>query len=295
MSYYDKSLAPSLCILVRSEEQLEVLLGWQPAGDLNHPAVVYCDFPNLSQCKDALARLRQSGHIAAIATPRIAKPGEERFLQTILDCGPDAVLVRHLAGLTFFREHAPGLPLVADFSLNAANDLTADLLAEQAVRVTPSLDLNHGQLASLAALFTPARLEPIVHLHVPMMYTEHCIAAARLGKAPGQTSCDRPCDQHKVRLEDRIGARHTLRFDARCGSTLFTARAQTAIEFIPEMLGAGVRHFRIELLGEDAACARAVLDLYSRAVAGRIGPEEALRQLEELVPEGVTRGTWEFA
>jgi putative protease len=98
-----------------------------------------------------------------------------------------------------------------------------------------------------------------------------------------------------VALEDRIGARHTLRSDIRCGSTLFTARAQTAIEFIPEMLAAGVRHFRVELLAEDAAGTRAILDLYGRVIAGRLEPEEALRQLEALVPEGVTRGTWKFA
>ena len=286
---------PSLCVLVRSAQQLEALFAWQPEDGLSRPAAIYCDFPDLRECAGAVARLRQAGLAAAIATPRIAKPGEERFFQTILDCGPDAVLVRHLAGLAFFRERAPALPLVADFSLNAANDLAADLLAGQAARITPSLDLNHGQLASLAALFTPARLEPIVHLHVPMMYTEHCIAAARLGNASGQKSCDRPCDRHEVQLEDRIGARHALRFDVRCGSTLFAARAQTAIEFIPEMLRAGVRHFRIELLAEDAAGTRAIMDLYSRAAAGRIDPEEALRQLEALVPEGVTRGTWEFA
>jgi putative protease len=290
-----RPVAPSLCVLVRSEEQLEALLAWQPEDGLGRPAAIYCDFPDLRECAGAVARLRQAGLAAAIATPRIAKPGEERFLQTILDCGPDAVLVRHLAGLAFLREHAPALPLVADFSLNAANDLAADLLAGQAARITPSLDLNHGQLASLAALFTPARLEPIVHLHVPMMYTEHCIAAARLGNASGQKSCDRPCDRHEVQLEDRIGARHALRFDVRCGSTLFAARAQTAIEFIPEMLRAGVRHFRIEFLAEDAAGTRAIMDLYSRAAAARIEPEEALRQLEGLVPEGVTRGTWEFA
>ena len=288
-------VAPSLCVLVRTAEQLEALLAWQPDAGLKRPTVVYRDFPDLGQCADAVARLRQAGLAAAIATPRIAKPGEEKFLQTILDCGPDAVLVRHLAGLAFFREHAPRLPLVADFSLNAANDLAADLLAGQATRVTPSLDFNHGQLASLAALFTPARLEPIVHLHVPMMYTEHCIAAARLAKSPSPAGCGRLCDQHALALEDRIGARHVLRSDIRCGSTLFTTRAQTAIEFVPEMLAAGVRHFRVELLGEDAAGTRAILDLYGRVIAGGIAPDDALRQLEALVPEGVTRGTWEFA
>jgi putative protease len=290
-----KPLAPSLCVLVRTAEQLEALLAWQPGEGLNSQATAYCDFRDFGQCADAVARLRQAGHIAALATPRIAKPGEERFLQMLLDCGPDAVLVRHLAGVTFFRESAPGLPLVTDFSLNAANDLAADLLTEQASRITPSLDLNHEQFASLAALFAPARLEPIVHLHVPMMYTEHCIAAARLGKGAEQKTCGRPCDLHALALEDRIGARHALRADVRCGSTLFAARAQTAIEFIPEMLAAGVRHFRVELLAEDAVRTRSILDLYSRTIAGHLEPDDALRQLEALMPEGIARGTWEFA
>ena len=61
------------------------------------------------------------------------------------------------------------------------------------------------------------------------------------------------------------------------------------------MLAAGVRHFRIELLAEDAAGTQAILNLYGRVIAGALEPEDALRQLEALVPEGVTRGTWEFA
>jgi putative protease len=127
------------------------------------------------------------------------------------------------------------------------------------------------------------------------MYTEHCIAAARLGKGAEQKTCGRPCDLHALALEDRIGARHALRADVRCGSTLFAARAQTAIEFIPEMLAAGVRHFRVELLAEDAVRTRSILDLYSRTIAGHLEPDDALRQLEALMPEGIARGTWEFA
>ena len=286
---------PSLCVLVRTAEQLDAALAWRPDEGLGRPAAVYCDFRNPGESADAVARLRAAGLPAGLATLRIAKPGDEKFLQLILESGPDVVLVRHLAALSFFRENAPALPLVADFSLNAANEISADLLAAAPVaRITPSLDLNRAQLAALMGRFPPARLEPIVHLHVPMMYTEHCIAAAHLSGARGGRECGRPCEKHRLHLATNAGPEHPLASDARCGTTLFAGVVQSAIEYVPEMLAAGVRCFRIEFLDESAAEARAILDLYSRALAGRVPPHDAWEDLRRLVPGGTTRGTWDF-
>ena len=69
---------------------------------------------------------------------RVIKPGEEGLLRQVAACRPDLVLVRNLAGLAFFPRHFPDLPLVADYSLNIANEVTAGLIAEQGVvRMVP--------------------------------------------------------------------------------------------------------------------------------------------------------------
>ena len=52
---------------------------------------------------------------------RRKKPGEEGLLRQVAACEPDLVLVRNLAGLSFYRTHFPDLPLVGDYSLNVAN------------------------------------------------------------------------------------------------------------------------------------------------------------------------------
>jgi putative protease len=137
-------------------------------------------------------------------------------------------------------------------------------------------------------------MEPIVHAHVPMMYMEHCLAAARLADARDARACGRACEGRRMDLADRIGAEHPLAADARCGSTLFSARVQSAARLVPEMLRLGLRHFRVELLRETAGPARAILDLYARALAGLIAPHDAWRQLETLAAAGVTQGTWDF-
>jgi putative protease len=180
-----KEFAPSLYALVRRPEQLDAVLRWTPRDGLPRPALVYCDFADVRNCKEAVARCRAAAMPVGLATLRIAKPGEDDLLAAIAGARPDAVLVRHLAGLSLFREQAPQLPLVGDFSLNTANEISAAILAEAGLaRITSGLDLNAGQLAALLARFPASRCEIIIHLHMPMMHMEHCVLAAHLALQP---------------------------------------------------------------------------------------------------------------
>jgi putative protease len=285
---------PQLYVLCRNMGQLDAALAWSPPAGLPRPALVYCDFADTRNYTDAVALSRDAGVPVGLVTLRILKPGDEKFLDPILAAAPDTVLVRHLAGMAILRERAPGLPLVGDFSLNVANELAADLLTHgRLARVTASLDLNLRQLTSLAGRFEPDRLEAIIHLHVPMMYTEHCPAAANLTRRAG-AACGRPCDSHRLALKDRIGAEHPLLFDARCGCTIYSGHVQSAIDLAADLRRAGLRHFRLELLDEKPAEVAPLLDLYSRALAGQVAAHEAAESLAALTPAGLRRGSWDF-
>jgi U32 family peptidase len=286
---------PAMTVLCHGLDQLNAVLTWKPADGLPRPAMVYCDFRDLSGYADAVSRGREAGVPIGLATLRITKPGDERFLDPVAEAQPDAVLVRHLAGLRYFRDRLPNLPLIGDFSLNLANELTAALLAGAGLaRLTTGLDLNRRQLADLAGRFPPARLEAIIHQHVPLMYSEHCPAAAHLSRVQSDYGCSRPCTTHTLELKDRVGARHTLLFDARCGCTIASGHVQSAIDLVPELRATGLGHFRVELLAEKLSEVHSLLDLYSRALAGRVEPADALAQLADQSPEGVRRGSWDF-
>ncbi len=78
----------------------------------------------------------------------------------------------------------PGAPhpipaLEGDFSLNAANVLSAHLLLHKGGlgRLAPTHDLHAGQLAALSRGLGPrgALLEAVVHQHLPIFHTEHCV------------------------------------------------------------------------------------------------------------------------
>jgi putative protease len=287
---------PRMYVLVRSLEQLDAVLAWQPPEGLERPATVYCDFEDVRRYEQAVERSRAAGVPVGLATLRIIKPGEEGWLRQIAAYGPDCVLIRNLASLRFYQEKAPELPLIGDYSLNVANELTAGILAGQGLRrLAPSYDLNWQQLTAMLRRFPPKLIEAVVHQHMPMFHMEHCVFAATLSNGKDYRDCGRPCDRHRVELRDRVGESHPLLADVGCRNTVFNANAQSAAEYIPKMKDLGLRHFRVELLREDPTEVASLLDRYARVLAGLEEGRTTWRQLRVLNQLGVTRGTLDFA
>jgi putative protease len=186
------------------------------------------------------------------------------------------------------------LPFVADFSLNATNELTVQYLMEQgAARVTASYDLNRDQLLNLARAVPAAWLEVVVHQHMPLFHMEHCVFCAVLSPGTNKTNCGRPCDRHAVQLRDRVGMEHRLLADVGCRNTLFNAVPQSGAESIPELLHCGVQRFRVELLDESPDTIRHMIGLYHEVLARRVRGDTVWKTLKALNRVGVTRGTLE--
>ncbi|MBC8116251.1 MAG: U32 family peptidase, partial [Candidatus Saccharimonas sp.] len=134
---------------------------------LNSRSLLYADFQDIREYRDAVAIAHEAGLPIYLATPRIQKPDEVGFFHALLKQGADGILVRNLAGMRFYADE--GVPFVADYSLNATNELTAQFLIEQRCkRVTASYDMNRDQLLGLVDAVPPEWLEVVVHQHMPM-------------------------------------------------------------------------------------------------------------------------------
>ncbi|MCI0357213.1 MAG: U32 family peptidase [Planctomycetaceae bacterium] len=276
---------PRLWVLCRSLAQLREVLA---AG----MRLVYVDFQDIREYREAVSEGHAAGAETWLATPRIQKPDEMGIFHALAKHGAKGILARNMGGLRFYREH--GIRAIADFSLNCANDLTARYLREQgAERVTASYDLNREQLFDLVAASNPAWVEVVVHQHMPMFHMEHCVFCAVLSPGTNKTNCGRPCDTHQVKLRDRIGMEHPLVADVGCRNTLFNAVPQSAAEAVPQLLAAGVRNFRVELLDAAGHALLDVLDLYRRLLAGVVTAKEVWSKLQASNRVGVTRGTLE--
>jgi putative protease len=249
-----------LSVLVRTEEQLAAVIE-------QRPALVYLDFGDLDSARSGMAEARASGVKVGLAGPRILKPGEEGLLAALLDSRPDAVLVRNLGTLEFFRERAPEVTLVGDFSLNVANELTAAVLLEAGLaRITPSLDLPWPELEALLARVPPARVEPIVYQHTALFHLEHCLFSAHSSGGHSRGQCGHPCRRERLRLRDRTGQDHPVVADLACRNTVLSARPQSSEARLPALIAAGIGHLRIEFADETGQATAAALKHFTLQV-----------------------------
>jgi putative protease len=280
-----QNLSAQLTVLSRSLPQLREVLA---AGVTD----VYVDFQDIREYREAVAVAREHSTTIFLGTPRIQKPDEMGIFQALARCGADGILVRNLAALDFYRDKR--IPVVADFSLNAANELTAAYLIEQgAKRVTPSYDLNREQLLDLVAAVPPHWLEVVVHQHMPMFHMEHCVFCAVLSPGTNKSNCGRPCDVHEVKLRDRLDMEHRLVADVGCRNTLFNAVPQSAAEIVPDLMRRGVRRFRVELLDDRGLPLNELIALYQRLLSGSVTGKDVWSRLKATNRVGVTRGTLE--
>ncbi len=279
----DDPAPPTLSALCRTPEQIE-------AAVASGVATIYAEFQDIKRYPEAVRIARSApGTTLFLATPRIQKPGEAPIFRYLARLGPDGLLVRNAGGLHHCAEH--DIPFVADFALNAANELSvAYFRGRGALRVAASYDLSFDQLDDLLKAVPPDWLEVVIHQQIPMFHMEHCVFCAFLSPGNDATNCGRPCDHHDVKLRDRVGMEHPLKADVGCRNTLYNAVPQTAAEYLPRLIARGVRHLRVEFLDDEAAAVARTLDLYTQAIAGRRDPKTLWRDLKATGKYGVTRG-----
>jgi U32 family peptidase len=280
--YAEPSGEAKLHLLVRTPEQLDT-------GIETRPASITLDYLDLYGLRPSVERVKACGITARVASPRVLKPGEARILNFLLslEC---QILVRSTGILNSLREKAHPF-LIGDFSLNAANSLSAAEYLKLVARLTPGHDLNAAQVADLARDAGAENIEAVAYQHLPVFHTEHCVFCRFLSDGTSYRDCGRPCEKHKVQLRDHAGRSHPVMADVGCRNTVFGAEAQEASAHLELWRAAGIRHFRLEFVHESGAQVTELARLFGLALMGKMGAPQLNRELKAVAPEGTTQGS----
>jgi putative protease len=276
---------PKLSVMCRRMSQLAAVCE-------TDAELIYVDFHDVRKYGEAVKLAHAAGKQIGIATVRMQKPAEMGLCRVLLRHQMDFVLARNLAAIRFFVDN--GIATISDFSLNTSNHRSAQWVRSLGPqRLTASYDLNRDQLFDLVESMPSDWLEIVVHQNMPLFHMEHCVFCAVISPGTNKTNCGRPCDRHDVQLRDRVGAQHPLHADVACRNTLYNQTPQSAAETVTELVSAGVRWYRVELLQQNPTEIRTTIELYRKLLQGRCSAQDVWRQLNATNRVGVTRGTLE--
>ena len=281
-----------LHVLVRSGAQLDAALAAHAAGVRLESVTL--DYLELYGLRPSVERARSAGVRVRVASPRVLKPAEQNVVRFLLDLGAEVLvrsagLLRDLAAVA--DDSRPRL--TGDFSLNAANALSVRAyLAAGCDALVPTYDLDAGQVAALTSAVDPRRLEVVVHHHLPVFHTEHCVFCRFLSDGKDHTDCGHPCERHRLALRDGQGRLHPVLADVGCRNTVFGAEAQSAARHWAAWHRAGLRDARVEFVHAEAGEVAAVLSAWRDALDGALDVAGLETRLRASVPPGITEGSY---
>ena len=166
--------------------------------------MVYCDFEDVRRYRDAVPKARDCRHADRPGDAADHQAGRGRIAADDRQgCTRRGAGAQSRGADAFSRGTAAYASCIGDFSLNIANELTADLFAAEGLsRLTPSYDLNWEQLAAMLRPHRSGLFEIVVHQHMPMFHMEHCVFAAMLSNGK---------DCHRLRPAVRSASRRAAR------------------------------------------------------------------------------------
>ena len=272
-----------LHLLVRTPEQLEAALSLKPSS-------ITLDYLELYGLRPAVEQIKAAGITPRVASPRVLKPKEQRVVNFLLrlDC---PILVRS-GGLLEALQGRHQHPLIGDFSLNVANQLSADTYFKLGIdTITPTHDLNADQISKLAESIGGQRFEVIAYHHLPVFHMEHCVFCRFLSDGTSYLDCGHPCEKHKLALRDGQGRNHPVMADVGCRNTVFGAEAQVASQHLDQMRQSGIVDYRLEFVHESAEDVGQVTAAFQAYFSGRINAVDLDIRLHKIAPEGTTEGS----
>lgn len=192
-------------------------------------------------------------------------PGYLEFLQ---DAGADALIIADLGVLALSKRYAPRLKKHVSTQLGVINSATANELyalgADTVVlaRETPLADIRRIRANTPPEL----RLEAFVHGAMCVSFSGRCLLSNYLtGRDANRGQCAQPCRwKYHLVEEKRPGEYFEISEDG--GTYIMNSRDMRMIEYLPELLEAGISSFKIEGRMKSAYYTAVVTNAYRHAL-----------------------------
>lgn len=206
--------------------------------------------------------------------------GIKRYFYELKDTGVDAVLVSDPGIFTLAREIMPDMELHISTQANNTNYLTYNFWYKLgAKRVVTARELSLVEIKGIRDNIPPdMEIESFMHGAMCISYSGRCLLSNYFtGRDANKGACTHPCRwKYHIVEETRPGEYLPVDEDER-GTYIFNSKDLCMIEYIPEMIAAGINSFKIEGRMKTALYVATVARTYRKALDDYYESEEKYR------------------
>ena len=205
------------------------------------------------QMKEAVAYAHARGAKVYVTVNIFAHNGDlegvKSYLEELGQIAPDALIVSDPGIILLARQVCPRMELHISTQSNNTNYLTARFWAEQgAKRIVSARELSLAELTEMRQKMPEdMELETFVHGSMCISYSGRCLLSNFLtGRDANKGECTHPCRWKYALMEESRPGEYFPAFENERGTYLFNSKDLCMIEYIPELVSAGIDSFKIE-------------------------------------------------
>lgn len=223
--------------------------------------------------KEGIAFARQRGVKVYITANILAHnedlPGVEAYFQELKDIKPDALIISDPGVFMTAKKILPDMEIHISTQANNTNYGTYQFWYQQgAKRVVSARELSLAEIREIRNhIPEDMEIESFIHGAMCISYSGRCLLSNYfVGRDANQGACTHPCRWKYSIVEETRPGEYMPVYENERGTYIFNSKDLCMIEYIPEMIEAGIDSFKIEGRMKTALYVATVARTYRKAI-----------------------------
>lgn len=206
--------------------------------------------------------------------------GARRYFEELKELAPDALIIADPGMFTLAREICPEIDIHVSTQANNTNYMTYRFWhGLGAKRVVSARELSLAEIKQIREnIPEDMEIESFIHGAMCISYSGRCLLSSFLtGRDANKGACTHPCRWKYALMEEKRPGEYYPVFENERGTYIFNSKDLCMIEYIPEMIEAGIDSFKIEGRMKTALYVATVARTYRKAIDDYLKSEEKYR------------------
>lgn len=219
----------------------------------------------------------------------------EEYFRELKELKPDALIISDPGMFALAKDICPEIDIHVSTQANNTNYMTYLFWYRQgAKRVVSARELSLKEIREIRERIPEdMEIESFIHGAMCISYSGRCLLSNYFtGRDANQGACTHPCRWKYAVVEEKRPGEYLPVYENERGTYIFNSKDLCMIEYIPEMIEAGIDSFKIEGRMKTALYVAAVARTYRKAIDDYLESEEKYRANMQWYREEISKCTY---